>query len=118
VDAADLRDEPFIPVSPVMPTFPGVERHLGFRPRFAHVETADYQAILGLVAAGLGVALVPRMALERTQRDRVTARPLADEPIRRHVDVALPAGGYIPAITQTLVDALVTAAARLDRPLA
>jgi DNA-binding transcriptional LysR family regulator len=116
VRPADLRDEPFIPVSPVMPTFPDVERHLGFRPRFAAVQTADYQAILGLVAAGIGIALVPRMALEHGHRDDVVAPLLARRTIRRRVDVALPAGGYLPAVTQELVDALIAAAAGLDPP--
>jgi DNA-binding transcriptional LysR family regulator len=112
----DLRDEPFIPVSPVMPTFPDVERHLGFRPRFAAVQTADYQAILGLVAAGIGVALIPRMALETAHREDVVAPPLARRTIRRRVDVALPAGGYLPAVTKQLLDALTDAAGGLDRP--
>jgi DNA-binding transcriptional LysR family regulator len=112
----DLRDEAFIPVSPLMPTFPAVERHLGFRPRFAPVETADYQVVLGVVAAGLGVALVPRSVVERAPRDDVVAVPLAGQPIRRRVEVALPEGGYMPRVTGTLVDALVSAAAGLERP--
>jgi DNA-binding transcriptional LysR family regulator len=116
VRPADLRDEPFIPVSPVMPAFPDVERHLGFRPRFAAVQTADYQAILGLVAAGVGVALIPRMALEHGRRDDVLAPQLTRRTIRRRVEVALPADGYLPAVTRELVDTLVAAAGGLDRP--
>jgi len=115
VRRTELRDEPFIPVSPLMPTFPAVERHLGFRPQFAAVETADYQAILGLVAAGLGVALVPRTVVEQARRDDVVAPPLAGRPIRRRVEVALPTGGHVPRVTGALVDALVAAAAGLDR---
>jgi DNA-binding transcriptional LysR family regulator len=116
VRRSELRDEPFIPVSPLMPTFPAVDRHLGFRPRFASVETADYQAILGVVAAGLGVALVPRTVVTRARRDDVVAVPLAGRPISRQVEVALPVGGYVPRVTEAFVDALVDAAAELDRP--
>jgi DNA-binding transcriptional LysR family regulator len=96
-----------------MPTFPAVERHLGFRPRFAPVETADYQAILGLVAADLGVALVPGTVVAR---DDVVAMPLAGRPVSRRIEVALPVGGYVPRVTGALADALVKAAAELDRP--
>jgi DNA-binding transcriptional LysR family regulator len=113
---ADLRGETFIPVSPLMPTFPGVERHLGFRPRFAPVETADYQVVLGVVAAGLGVALVPRSVVDRARREDVVAVPLAGRSIHRRVEVALPADGYMSRITGTVVDALVKAGAELDQP--
>jgi len=109
----DLVDEPFIPVSALMPTFLAVQRHLGFRPRFAPVETADYQVILGVVAAGLGVALVPRSVVTRARRDDVLAVPLTGQPISRRVEVALP-GGAVSRLTRALVDALVEAVAELD----
>jgi hypothetical protein len=56
------------------------------------------------------------MALEHGHRDDVVPPPLARRTIRRHVDVALPAAGYLPRVTQDLVDALVAAATGLDRP--
>jgi DNA-binding transcriptional LysR family regulator len=112
VHAAELRDEPFIPVCPMMPTYPGVETHLGFHPRFAAVETADYQAILGLVAAGIGIALVPRMAVQQARREDLAALPLAGRTTCRRINVALPAGGHLPPITQQLVDSLVSAGRR------
>jgi DNA-binding transcriptional LysR family regulator len=114
VRRTELRSEAFIPVSPPMPTFPAVERHLGFRPQFAAVETADYQAILGLVAAGLGVALVPKTVVEQARRTDVVAAPLAGRQIRRRVEVALPKGGHPPRVTTTLVDALAAATAGLN----
>ena len=86
----ELREETFVPVSPLMPTFPALERRLGFRPRFVTVDTADYQAILGIVAAGLGIALVPRTVVEQADRDDIVAVPVAGRPIRRRVEVALP----------------------------
>ena len=112
VRRSELRQEHFIPVSPLMPTFAGVERHLGFLPRFASVETADYQAVLGFVSAGLGVALAPRIVLEQVRRDDVVALPLAGRPIRRRVDVV--GAAVEPALRGTAervaIDALVAAA--------
>jgi DNA-binding transcriptional LysR family regulator len=118
VRRSELRGETFVPVSPLMPTFPGVERHLGFRPRFAPVETADYQVVLGAVAAGLGMALVPRTVFRQAGRGDVESTQLAGKRISRRVDVVLPAGGGMPHVTRALVDTLVDAfaAAGLDRP--
>jgi DNA-binding transcriptional LysR family regulator len=113
VRRTELRQETFVPVSPLMPTFPGVERHLGYRPRFATVKTADYQAILGFVAAGVGVALVPRTVVEQGRRDDIVAVSLAGRPISRRVDVALPADGVAPGVISAFVDAIVDAAAAL-----
>jgi DNA-binding transcriptional LysR family regulator len=57
----------------------------GFVPEQAHA-AADWQAIFSLVAAGLGIALVPRMATAGGLRGEVAVRPLdADRPRRRIV---------------------------------
>ncbi|GAB3120921.1 LysR family transcriptional regulator [Glaciibacter psychrotolerans] len=49
----------------------------GFSPRIAF-ETDNVQAVLGLVAAGIGVAMLPAMALESSGGDdRVVIRPTA-----------------------------------------
>jgi DNA-binding transcriptional LysR family regulator len=116
VRRTELRDEPFIPVSPLMPAFPAVDRALGFRPRFAAVDTADYQAILGLVAAGLGIALVPKTVVDQAHRDDVLAATLAGRQIRRRVEIALPTAGYASRVTTALVDTLVAAADAPDGP--
>lgn len=56
----------------------------GFVPEQAHAAT-DWSAILAMVAADLGVALVPRMATVGERQQHVAIRPLdADRP-RRHV---------------------------------
>jgi DNA-binding transcriptional LysR family regulator len=68
------------------------------------------------VAADLGVALVPGTVVASVARDDVAAVPLAGRPISRRIEVALPVGGYVPRVTGALVDALVEAAAELDRP--
>ncbi|WP_055567350.1 LysR family transcriptional regulator [Streptomyces atriruber] len=58
----------------------------GFEPEFA-VEGGEMDAVLGLVRAGLGVAVVPRMVAERSGRDlRMT--PLAKPSLHRTIALA------------------------------
>ena len=60
----------------------------GFTPAIAHRST-DWNAVIALVEAGLGVALVPRLA-RRATPEGVAVRPLdsAGEPPARHLFVA------------------------------
>jgi DNA-binding transcriptional LysR family regulator len=55
----------------------------GFDPKIAYVSD-DYFAIQGLVASGMGVALVPGLALAST-RDDVAVRPLRGRPPYRRI---------------------------------
>ncbi len=66
----------------------------GFEPRIAF-QNDDYAAVLGFVAAGVGVALIPDM-VARAVRDDVVVRTLDPAPPPRPILVALPAG-YRPA---------------------
>jgi DNA-binding transcriptional LysR family regulator len=60
-------------------------RTAGFTPRIAlELAVDDYQATLGVVAAGLGIGLLPRLALVPPRPD-VVARPLQGAPIARAV---------------------------------
>jgi DNA-binding transcriptional LysR family regulator len=61
----------------------------GFEPR-VELENDDYGAILGFVAAGLGVALIPEM-VTRVVRTDVVVRELHPPPPARPIMVALPA---------------------------
>ena len=72
----------------------------GFEPRIAF-ENNDYQAILGFVAAGVGVALIPDMAA-RGSRDDVVIRHLDPPPPPRPILAALPAGYRAPAVAAML----------------
>jgi DNA-binding transcriptional LysR family regulator len=54
----------------------------GFSPRPV-LRTDDYDVMFGFVAAGVGVALVPQMAL--VEREGVVVRPLAGSQLRRSV---------------------------------
>jgi DNA-binding transcriptional LysR family regulator len=62
----------------------------GFEPRVAF-ESDDYQAIQGFVAAGVGVALIPALALF-PPHEGVIVRPLVSGPARQISVLSAPAG--------------------------
>jgi DNA-binding transcriptional LysR family regulator len=72
----------------------------GFEPRIAF-ESDDYSVILGFVAAGVGVALIPDM-MARGVRDDVVVRPLEPPPPPRQIMAALPSGYRSPAMEAML----------------
>lgn len=63
----------------------------GFEPRVELLSTIDYQLSLAAVGAGLGVMLVPALALY-TEYPGVTLHPLIDVPLRRRVYAAMRQG--------------------------
>ncbi|WP_186783953.1 LysR family transcriptional regulator [Streptomyces sp. CBG33] len=73
----------------------------GFTPRIDFA-TDDYPAVLGLVAAGLGVAVLPALALESLRPKGV--RTIAVEPAveREIVALTLPDLAQVPAVAATL----------------
>jgi DNA-binding transcriptional LysR family regulator len=75
----------------------------GFEPRIAF-QNDDYPAILGFVAAGVGVALVPDMVV-RGVRDDVLVRPLEPSPPPRPIMAALPSG-YVTPAAEAMLDVL------------
>lgn len=84
----------------------------GFEPEVAF-QTEDYVAVLGLVAAGLGVALVPRMILASVSHPEVRALPLQPGS-RRSVQVVTTSDLLrVPAVKAT-VEALCASAHELD----
>ena len=72
----------------------------GFEPQIA-LQNDDYPAILGFVAAGVGVALIPDMVC-RGIRDDVVVRELDPAPPARPIMAALPAGYRSPAAAAML----------------
>ena len=72
----------------------------GFEPRIAF-QNDDYPAILGFVAAGVGVALIPDM-VARGARGDVVIRDLDPPPPSRPILVALPSGYRSPAAAAML----------------
>jgi DNA-binding transcriptional LysR family regulator len=65
----------------------------GFEPRVAF-QSDDYVAIQGFIAAGVGVCLIPDLALVAV-RDDIVIRPLAGRAPTRHVIAATLAGGFV-----------------------
>lgn len=71
-------------------------REAGFEPRVSF-ESDDYDTVQGLVAAGVGVALIPRLALSHRRPGLVVRRLEPENPVRR-VFAATPRGpGVLPA---------------------
>jgi DNA-binding transcriptional LysR family regulator len=81
-------------------------RDAGFQPRIAY-QSDDYFAIQGLVASGMGVALIPGLGLAST-RDDVAVRPVKGRPPYRRIAAITAAevsGGAIPTMLECLRDA-------------
>ncbi|MFF9273874.1 LysR family transcriptional regulator [Streptomyces griseosporeus] len=107
---ADLAAEPWIfgGSGPWSEITRGACEAAGFRPVPAH-SAAGWTAILAMVEAGMGVALVPRTAAGR--RDGVVMRELtADRPVR-HVVAAVRKGGEDAPAVGRVLDALRAVAA-------
>jgi DNA-binding transcriptional LysR family regulator len=96
---SDLRDEDWVQTSASSPCARHVVRSClgaGFEPRVTF-ESDDYETVQGLVAAGVGVALIPRLALTRL-RPEIVVRELAPRSPERKVVAATTAGpGVAPA---------------------
>jgi len=95
----DLSDEPWMlgttASCPDAAMFKRACHAAGFEPRIAF-ENDDYHAILGFVAAGVGIALIPDLAA-RAAREDVDIRSLGARAPVRKVAAALPAGYRSPA---------------------
>ncbi len=91
-------------------------RAAGFSPRVLH-RAGDWQATMGLVAAELGVSLVPRLAQTAPPPD-VVVIPLSGVPPKRHVFAACRAGAESAPAMRALLDALARAAKRPARLVA
>ncbi|MHB8490632.1 MAG: LysR family transcriptional regulator [Solirubrobacteraceae bacterium] len=106
---ADLRDEAWVQTSHTSACARYVVRSChaaGFEPNVSF-ESDDYLTVQGLVAAGVGVALIPELALSRG-RDDIAIRALAPRPLKRAVLAALAAGSRVvpaaPAMLEVLED--------------
>jgi len=82
VGIAELADEPFVGgCARCQAQLVALCLAAGFTPRIAH-STRDYVAARGMVAAGLGVALLPRLALEATHDRDLAVLRLDQRPTR------------------------------------
>jgi DNA-binding transcriptional LysR family regulator len=94
----DLRDESWVQTSAASPCARHVVRSChgaGFEP-IVSFESDDFQTVQGLVAAGVGVALIPELALSSV-RDDIVIRELHPRSPVRTVIAATPRGDVTPA---------------------
>jgi DNA-binding transcriptional LysR family regulator len=100
----DLRDEDWVQTSEPSPC----ARHVvqichaaGFAPRVTF-ESDDYETIQGLVAAGVGVALIPHLALTRVHHGIVVRSLAPASPVRQVVAVTAGGSGIAPSAAAML----------------
>jgi DNA-binding transcriptional LysR family regulator len=111
----ELRDEPFL-ITEVAGTCADSNvvlhafRDAGFEPNVSF-ESEDYQALQGMAASGIGVALIPTIALTSSRPD-VVVLPLRGRAPARQIVAAVRAGETDPLVDH-LVEALRNNAHRL-----
>jgi DNA-binding transcriptional LysR family regulator len=110
----DLADDPWILGStthcPDTSIFLRACQTAGFEPRIAF-HSDDYFAIQGFVAAGVGVSLIPDLALV-TVRDDIAIRSLGPQPPIRRIVAATLAGSWQSPGRQAMLDILVEVGAQ------
>jgi DNA-binding transcriptional LysR family regulator len=113
----DLREEAWVQTSRESPCARQVVRSChaaGFEPHVTF-ESDDYQTVQGLVAAGVGVALIPELALSVVRED-IAIRALSPAPPVREVIAAVPAGARLVPAAPAMLGVLEQAAGRLKHP--
>jgi DNA-binding transcriptional LysR family regulator len=120
---AHLRHEEWVQTSASSPCARHVVRSClaaGFEPHVTF-ESDDYETVQGLVAAGVGVALIPRLALTRLHPG-IVVRALAPRSPARKVVAATAAGAGVAPAAKTMVRVLGDVAKRygdgLSQPMA
>jgi DNA-binding transcriptional LysR family regulator len=96
---ADLRHEDWVQTSASSPCARHVVRSClaaGYEPN-ATFESDDYETVQGLVAAGVGVALIPRLALTRVHPGIVVRALAPRSPARKVVAATMAGPGTAPA---------------------
>ena len=111
----DLKEEAWVQTSRSSPCARHVVRcchAAGFEPNVSF-ESDDYQTVQGLVAAGVGVALIPELALSVVRED-VAIRALSPGPPVRQVIAAAPAGARLVPAAPAMLGVLAEAAKRYE----
>jgi DNA-binding transcriptional LysR family regulator len=112
----DLAEEPWIVRAhrpPYQQAFEQMCRIAGFEPRVIF-RTDNYQSIQGLVDAGIGPGLAPRLSLNPRRPD-VIAIPVAAPSFSRRIAALAAAGTRRPSTVDDLLDVLRTTADTLYR---
>jgi DNA-binding transcriptional LysR family regulator len=82
----------------------------GFEPKVTF-ESDDYETVQGLVAAGVGVALIPHLALTHVHPG-IVVRALAPRPPTRRVVAATIGAAEVSPAAATMIEILAHAAKR------
>ncbi|MDQ6835442.1 MAG: LysR family transcriptional regulator [Actinomycetota bacterium] len=112
----DLRDQHWVQTSVSSPCARHVVRSClaaGFEPYVAF-ESDDYEVVQGLVAAGVGVALIPRLALTRVHTD-IVVRVLAPHSPARKVTAATMTGPGVAPAARAMIAVLREVARRFSQ---
>jgi DNA-binding transcriptional LysR family regulator len=110
---SDLSGEDWVQTSESSPCARHVVRSClaaGFEPNVAF-ESDDYETVQGLVGAGVGVALIPRLALTRVRPD-IVIRALTPRSPARTVVAATVGGPAVPPAAKTMIKVLADVARR------
>ncbi|MGA2008758.1 MAG: LysR substrate-binding domain-containing protein, partial [Solirubrobacteraceae bacterium] len=86
----------------------------GFEP-IVSFESDDYQTVQGLVAAGVGVALIPKLALAGARED-IAIRALSPSSPVREVVAATPEGTRLTAAAAAMRQILTDVSSRFVGP--
>jgi DNA-binding transcriptional LysR family regulator len=87
----------------------------GFEPRSLGFESDDYNVVQGLIAAGVGISLLPALALTNV-RDDIVVRTLGRRAPSRRVAAATLAGRFRSPATEAMLGILEEVAARFELP--
>jgi DNA-binding transcriptional LysR family regulator len=113
----DLRGEAWVQTSATSPCARHVVRSChaaGFEPNVSF-ESDDYQTVQGLVAAGVGVALIPELALAVVRED-IAIRALSPSSPVREVVAATPEGTRLTAAAAAMRQILTDVSSRFVGP--
>jgi DNA-binding transcriptional LysR family regulator len=114
----DMADETWIqeadPSSPCGRLHSAACIAAGFEPKIGF-QSDDYNVVQGLVAAGVGVSLVPSLALTNLRED-IVVRSLGGRAPCRHIAAATLGGRYRSPATQAMLDILDEVAAQFLLP--
>ena len=86
----------------------------GFMPKVGF-RSDDYNVVQGLIAAGVGISLVPGLALTNVRED-IVIRSLGRNPPARRIAAATLAGRYRSPATEAMLAILEEVAARFQLP--
>jgi DNA-binding transcriptional LysR family regulator len=117
VSLASLAGEPWVASHPSVcrDALEHACRQTGFAPDVVS-DTNDYLAMLGMVAAGVGVAVVPRLIAVSSLPAGVALRPLTANPLRRTVAAVTGRSGHRPPLRDRMVAILAASIGELAHP--